>query len=457
MESHDNETLFDAIQLKLPRWLPMAERVRAQNLGLSLVALGQGVPFVHAGMEMLRSKSLDRNSYDSGDWFNRLDFSYRSNNWGVGLPPAEENERNWAVLRPLLADPALRPAEAHIRRSVAHFKELLRIRRSSRLFRLRSAREVSRHLRFHNTGPHQLPGLLAWSLEDPEGRIDPAHPLIVVLWNAAATSASLGTRSFGHARLRLHPIQVASDDPVLRAADATQIGSGARTDDRGLLEPAGRMSLPFAGSLWLAPLTRGGHLAFRRLCVEFGAQVTVGEMAMARRLLREDDREFALLRSHPDEPCFGVQLAGNKPEALAEAARLAEQRGARFVDLNCGCPIHQITGRGLGASLLQKPARIARLVEAMRRAIGVPVTVKLRTGYREGKANVAEVARACEEAGAASLAIHGRSREQRYNRAADWDLIGRVAAERRIPVVGNGDILTHYEASGAGSARAFHP
>jgi tRNA-dihydrouridine synthase 3 len=206
------------------------------------------------------------------------------------------------------------------------------------------------------------------------------------------------------------------------------------------------MSLPSGPSLWLAPLTRGGHLAFRRLCVEFGAQVTVGEMAVARRLLREDDREFALLRSHPDEPCFGAQLAGNQPDALAEAARLTVSRGARFVDLNCGCPIHPITGRGLGASLLQKPARIARLVEAMRRAVDVPVTVKVRTGYKESKPNVAEVARACEEAGAASLAIHGRSREQRYNRAADWDLIGRVAAERRIPVVGNGDILTHYEA-----------
>lgn len=206
------------------------------------------------------------------------------------------------------------------------------------------------------------------------------------------------------------------------------------------------MNPPFAGSLWLAPLTRGGHLAFRRLCVEFGAQVTVGEMAVARRLLRDDTREFALLKSHPDEPFFGVQLAGNQAEELAEAARLAESRGARFVDLNCGCPIHLITGRGLGASLLQKPARIARLVEAMRRAVGVPVTVKLRTGYREGKPNVPEVARACEEAGAASLTIHGRSREQRYNRSADWDLIGRVAAERGIPVVGNGDILTHYEA-----------
>jgi tRNA-dihydrouridine synthase 3 len=205
-------------------------------------------------------------------------------------------------------------------------------------------------------------------------------------------------------------------------------------------------SPPFAGTLWLAPLTRGGHLAFRRLCVELGAQVTVGEMAVARRLLRGETREFALLRSHAEEPCFGVQLAGNKVEDLSEAARLAESRGARFVDLNCGCPIHQITGRGLGASLLQKPARVARLVEAMRKAVGVPVTVKLRTGYREERPNVVEVARACEEAGAAALTIHGRSREQRYNRAADWDLIGRVAAERRVPVVGNGDILTHYEA-----------
>jgi tRNA-dihydrouridine synthase 3 len=202
----------------------------------------------------------------------------------------------------------------------------------------------------------------------------------------------------------------------------------------------------FAGTLWLAPLTRGGHLAFRRLCVEQGAQVTVGEMAVARRLLRDDSREFALLKSHADEPCFGVQLAGNNGDALAEAARIAESRGARFVDLNCGCPIQQITGRGLGASLLQKPGRVARLVEAMRKAVGVPVTVKLRTGYREERPNVLEVARACEEAGAAALTVHGRSREQRYNRAADWDLIGRVAAERVIPVVGNGDILTHYEA-----------
>jgi len=203
----------------------------------------------------------------------------------------------------------------------------------------------------------------------------------------------------------------------------------------------------FGAGLWLAPLTRGGHLAFRRLCVELGAEVTVGEMAVVRHLLRGRNAEFALLKSHPAEPCFGVQLADRNPESLAEGARLAESRGARCVDLNCGCPIATITGRGMGASLLRKPGRLARLVETMARAVAIPVTVKLRTGWSHEKLNVSEVARACEEAGARAIAIHGRSREQRYSRAADWDLIGRVAAERTVAVIGNGDILTHYEAA----------
>jgi tRNA-dihydrouridine synthase 3 len=203
---------------------------------------------------------------------------------------------------------------------------------------------------------------------------------------------------------------------------------------------------PFAGKLWLAPLTRGGHLAFRRLCVEFGAEITVGEMVVVRRLLQDRNSEFALLKSHPAESLFGVQLADRKAETLAEGARIAESRGARFVDLNCGCPIAEITRKGLGASLLRKPRRLGRLVEAMRRAVKVPVTVKLRTGWSEGIPNVSEVARVCEEAGAAAITIHARTRDQRYSKAADWDLIGSVAAERGVPVVGNGDILTPYEA-----------
>ncbi len=203
---------------------------------------------------------------------------------------------------------------------------------------------------------------------------------------------------------------------------------------------------PFDVVVALAPLTVGGNLPFRRLCVEMGADLTVGEMAVVRRLLTGRPAEFALLKSHPEERFFGVQLADKRPDALAEGARLAESRGARFVDLNCGCPIEEITRRGLGASLLRKPTRLGRLVAAMKRAVAVPVTVKLRTGWSEDRTNVSEVARICEENGADAITIHGRSREQRYSRVADWDLIGRVAAERRVPVIGNGDILTCYEA-----------
>ena len=203
---------------------------------------------------------------------------------------------------------------------------------------------------------------------------------------------------------------------------------------------------PFQDALVLAPLTVGGNLPFRRLCAEMGADVTVGEMAVVKKLLAGSTSEFALLKSHPDEKLFGVQLADKNPETLAEGARLAESRGARFVDLNCGCPIHQITNRGLGASLLRKPSRLGRLVAAMKAAVKVPVTVKLRAGWSEDKVNVRDVARICEESGADAITIHGRTREQRYSRAADWDLIGSVAAERRVPVIGNGDVLTPFEA-----------
>jgi tRNA-dihydrouridine synthase 3 len=206
------------------------------------------------------------------------------------------------------------------------------------------------------------------------------------------------------------------------------------------------MDSPFAGKLWLAPLTVGGNLPFRRLCVEWGADVTVGEMAVVRKLLSNSPSEFALLRSHPSEEFFGAQLADRHPDSLAEGAKIAEARGSRFVDLNCGCPIHEITRRGLGASLLRKPAKLGRLVAAMKAAVRVPVTVKLRVGWAEGKENVSELARVCEEEGASAITIHGRTREQRYSRAADWDLIGKVAAERTVPVVGNGDILTPFEA-----------
>lgn len=199
--------------------------------------------------------------------------------------------------------------------------------------------------------------------------------------------------------------------------------------------------------LFLAPLTRGGNLPFRRLCVELGATVTVSEMAYARQVRRGSSPELALLRRHPSETWFGVQLAASNPDDAVAAAGLAVERGAAFVDLNAGCPIHDVVRRGMGTTLLRRTRALARLVEAMVAALPVPVTVKIRLGWSEGEQNAGEVAHAVEEAGAAALAVHGRTREQRYSKAADWDAIARLVAERSIPIIGNGDILTHYEAA----------
>ena len=160
VEAHDNQTLYDNNIYRAPVATSMADRVRIQQVGLSLAALSQGVPFFHAGSDILRSKSLDRDSYNSGDWFNKLDFTYRSNNFGVGLPPAGPNQSNWDKMQPLLANAALKPAQADIQQSAAVFRDWLKIRKSSPLFRLQTAEQIESVVDFYNTGPDQLPGLV---------------------------------------------------------------------------------------------------------------------------------------------------------------------------------------------------------------------------------------------------------------------------------------------------------
>jgi pullulanase len=218
VEAHDNETLFDATQLKAPIGTSMADRVRMQNLGLSLLALGQGVPFFHAGTDMLRSKSLDRNSYNSGDWFNALDFTYQSNNWAVGLPPARDNASNWPLMGPLLVNPALRPAPGDIHAALDHLREMLEIRRSSPLFRLRTTNEVVDHMTFYNGGPSQVPGLIVMELTDDAGAIDRRYQRIVVLFNATTTEQRFALASEARRPFVLHPTQMASADAIVRNA-----------------------------------------------------------------------------------------------------------------------------------------------------------------------------------------------------------------------------------------------
>jgi pullulanase-type alpha-1,6-glucosidase len=223
VEAHDNETLFDAIALKAPVTATMADRVRMQNLGMDLLAFGQGIPFFHAGVELLRSKSLDRNSYNSGDWFNKLDFTFQDNNFGVGLPPAPDNQNNWPVMKPLLANTALQPSPEDIQRAYHHFREVLMIRRSSPLFRLRTAEQIEDRLEFTNTGPGQIPGVIAFTLADTDGTVDRRHKMIVVVINANDQPQSVPASVFPCPGLTLHPVLANSADPVVRLAtyDAT--------------------------------------------------------------------------------------------------------------------------------------------------------------------------------------------------------------------------------------------
>ena len=203
----------------------------------------------------------------------------------------------------------------------------------------------------------------------------------------------------------------------------------------------------FENSVILAPLTKGGNLPFRRLCAHFGATITVSEMAYARFVVKGQTREKALLRRHASEKIFGVQRAAKDPTEAVEAAKIAIDYGADFIDINCGCPIDDTTRRGLGASLLKRTRTIEGLVAGMTSQLSVPVTVKIRLGWKENEKNYLEAALAAERAGAAAVTVHGRTREQRYSRAADWSAIKEVKEALKIPVIGNGDILTHFEAT----------
>jgi hypothetical protein len=198
-----------------------------QIVGLSTAVLGQGLPFIHAGSDLLRSKSLDRNSFNSGDWFNTLDFTMQGNNFGVGLPPAGGNQGDWSIMQPFLADPALQPGQAEIARSAKMFDELLRIRYSSRLFRLGTAEDVQARLAFLNTGPDQLPGLIVMTLSDEVGaNLDPAFKSIVVLINANDQAQTFTASELAGKKLLLHRVQRISVDPLVRTSSFNR-ASGA--------------------------------------------------------------------------------------------------------------------------------------------------------------------------------------------------------------------------------------
>jgi pullulanase len=221
---HDNQTLFDAIQLKsaIPGTTDsggddIATRARRQVLAMSLIALGQGVPFFLAGDDLLRSKDMDNNSYDSGDWFNKIDFTYESANWGIGLPIASQNQSDWPFMQPLLADPALTPTHENINHTRHAFSEFLRIRESSLLFRMATLAEVQNNLHFLNTGPSQTPGLIVMKLDANGGSYGP-YGHVVVVFNGTLATVNFQNGALESLGLHLHSVQADSRDETVRTA-----------------------------------------------------------------------------------------------------------------------------------------------------------------------------------------------------------------------------------------------
>ncbi|MBW6433963.1 pullulanase-type alpha-1,6-glucosidase [Actinoplanes hulinensis] len=220
VDAHDNEILYDAMAFKLPPDTPQLDRARMQILALSFVVLGQGAGFVALGTELLRSKSLDRNSYNSGDWFNQIRWDPGlGNGFGVGLPPEPDNADKWDYARPLLADPGLVPRPDVIELTAERYRELLRIRRSSPVFGLPTAEEVQRRLSFPLGGPQEPPGVIVMCL-DGTG-LDARWSRVVVVFNATTEPARPRLTEPGS--LRPHPEQIASADPVLRAATPHEV------------------------------------------------------------------------------------------------------------------------------------------------------------------------------------------------------------------------------------------
>ena len=192
--------------------------------------------------------------------------------------------------------------------------------------------------------------------------------------------------------------------------------------------------------VFLAPMAGVTDWAYRTVCAELGAGVTVTEMVSSRALVYQDKKSRKLLRKNEGSIC-GAQIFGNDPEIMAEGARLAlEISGCDFIDIILGCPMPKIALSGDGCGLMRTPELAGDIVKAVTRAVDVPVTVKCRLGWDKGSINVLDFTKRMEDNGAAMVAVHGRTRAMLYSGVADWDMITRVKQQLSIPVIANGDI-----------------
>ncbi len=257
VDAHDNETLFDIGMLKLPAETTMADRVRMNTLSLATATLAQTPSFWHAGTELLRSKSLDRNSYNSGDWFNRIDWTGQESTFGSGLPPKADNGDQWAAMAPLLANAANKPAAADIAAAEAGALDLLRLRSSIGLLRLGSAELIEQKVSFPGSGTEATPGVITMSIDDLAGEdADPALDGALVVFNAGTEAISQTVGSLAGRDFALSPIQQNGTDSLVKEttwdAKSGTVNVPARTVavllDAAPVEPGGGVDEPGEGT-----------------------------------------------------------------------------------------------------------------------------------------------------------------------------------------------------------------
>ncbi|KAJ5067499.1 tRNA-dihydrouridine(47) synthase [NADP(+)]-like [Anaeramoeba ignava] len=210
-----------------------------------------------------------------------------------------------------------------------------------------------------------------------------------------------------------------------------------------------RKKIDFKGKIILAPLTTTGNLPFRRLCKEQGVDITIGEMAIDKKLLQGAPSEWALVKRHQSEDVFGVQLAGSNAPILTKISEFLEKElissnGIDFIDLNCGCPIDLIVKHKMGSYLLNEPKRIERILKSMKSVISCPLTIKIRSGFQKKNLIAHSLVPKLKNWGADAVTLHGRTQQQRYTKLSDWDYINEIAKNTPdLPLIGNGDIFDY--------------